>query len=185
MIEVSARDLRQNLSHYLDLIEDGEEVAVIRRSRIVGHIKPGRPARPRKAQMKNKPPAKTATAAKANQIEFRRFSHFDDPQGVLDLHKDHGETDSGGALVNADLHSPDSFYDKFGGEFWVGELNGKIVATGGYRLMIGNDPDRKTAELRRILVVPNLNGQGVRDALKQLLIQRANENGFSEIIEQD
>ncbi|HET7360663.1 MAG TPA: hypothetical protein VFI78_01890 [Salinimicrobium sp.] len=40
MTTVTAKELRKNLSAYLDRMEAGEEIAVIRHSRIVGSLKP-------------------------------------------------------------------------------------------------------------------------------------------------
>lgn len=42
MTSVTAKELRQNLSEYLDRMEAGEEIAVIRRSKIIGKMKPNK-----------------------------------------------------------------------------------------------------------------------------------------------
>jgi antitoxin (DNA-binding transcriptional repressor) of toxin-antitoxin stability system len=40
MITVTAKTLRDNLSQYLDRLEKGEEIVIIRRSEIIGSLKP-------------------------------------------------------------------------------------------------------------------------------------------------
>lgn len=40
MTMVTAKQLRENLSQYLDRMEAGEEVAIIRHSEIIGSLKP-------------------------------------------------------------------------------------------------------------------------------------------------
>ena len=40
MISVTAKDLRDNLSEYLDRLQKGEEIVIIRHSEIVGTLKP-------------------------------------------------------------------------------------------------------------------------------------------------
>ncbi len=40
MKTVTAKELRENLSAYMDQVEAGEEIAVIRRSNIIGRFKP-------------------------------------------------------------------------------------------------------------------------------------------------
>lgn len=40
MHSITSKELRQNLSKYLDRIEAGEEFEIIRRSRVVGRIEP-------------------------------------------------------------------------------------------------------------------------------------------------
>ena len=42
MTTVTAKQLRENLSEYLDRMEAGEEIAVIRRSEIIGKLKPSK-----------------------------------------------------------------------------------------------------------------------------------------------
>jgi|GEM_PF-1471574 antitoxin (DNA-binding transcriptional repressor) of toxin-antitoxin stability system len=45
MTTVTAKQLRENLSLYLDRMEAGEEIAVIRHSAIIGRLKPAQKAR--------------------------------------------------------------------------------------------------------------------------------------------
>lgn len=45
MNTVTAKELRQNLSHYLDQLEKGQEVSVIRHSRVIGRLTPVNNAR--------------------------------------------------------------------------------------------------------------------------------------------
>jgi antitoxin (DNA-binding transcriptional repressor) of toxin-antitoxin stability system len=40
MISVTAKNLRDNLSEYLDRLQKGEEIVIIRHSEIVGTLKP-------------------------------------------------------------------------------------------------------------------------------------------------
>lgn len=42
MVTVTAKQLRENLSEYLDRMEAGEEIAVIRHSEIIGRLKPAK-----------------------------------------------------------------------------------------------------------------------------------------------
>lgn len=42
MITVTAKNLRDNLSEYLDRLQKGEEIVIIRHSKIVGTLKPAK-----------------------------------------------------------------------------------------------------------------------------------------------
>jgi antitoxin (DNA-binding transcriptional repressor) of toxin-antitoxin stability system len=42
MISVTAKNLRDNLSEYLDRLQNGEEIVIIRHSKIVGTLKPAK-----------------------------------------------------------------------------------------------------------------------------------------------
>lgn len=42
MISVTAKNLRDNLSEYLDRLQKGEEIVIIRHSEIVGTLKPAK-----------------------------------------------------------------------------------------------------------------------------------------------
>lgn len=44
MTTVTAKNLRDNLSHYLNRLQNGEEISIIRNSQIIGSLKPSNPS---------------------------------------------------------------------------------------------------------------------------------------------
>ncbi len=66
-----------------------------------------------------------------------------------------------------------------GDEFWVGELDDKIVTMGAFKL--SND-GAGAAELKRMRVLPEVQGQGIGSALLRLLENRARNCGYSSLI---
>jgi antitoxin (DNA-binding transcriptional repressor) of toxin-antitoxin stability system len=71
MISVTAKNLRDNLSEYLDRLQKGEEIIIIRHSEIVGTLKPA----------KNEATGNGATVASMldrNKALFARNKHLTD-----------------------------------------------------------------------------------------------------------
>lgn len=78
---------------------------------------------------------------------------------------------------DADLDDISRAYLSDGGEFLVGELDGEVVAMGGFR--------RKTdesAELKRLRVHPDHQGRGFGQAILTELERRARSLGYTSIL---
>lgn len=186
MITVNAKELRQRLSYYLDQVELGEDIRIIRNSIIIGHLKPTDELR---ALAETKQPARaiptkqSSSAAQAAGVTFRRFGIFEDSTQLKQLHKE--ALQAVGAYVDdskldLDLDSPGMTYDKMEGEFWVGEQHGQVVAMGGFRMHLGDQPHE--AELKRMRVKPELQGRGIGGALLELLENKARKAGYHTMV---
>lgn len=73
-----------------------------------------------------------------------------------------------------DLRDIEAAYFADGGEFWIGEIEGEIVATGAFRRTPGD-----TAEIKRMCVVPERQGLGFGKLMLHKLEERAKELGIT------
>jgi ribosomal protein S18 acetylase RimI-like enzyme len=109
-------------------------------------------------------------------LEVRRF-HDADAEAVWELHL---SARYGGHLNNGpqdeDLRSIQAFYLDDGGEFLIGELEGRLVAMGALRHVTGS-----VAELKRIAVHPAFRRRGFARVLVEQLEQRARELGYRKL----
>ncbi len=113
-------------------------------------------------------------------MEVRRY-RAEDRDVVWDLHNAAlyaVGAHAGPEVYDGDLRHIEDVYLDAGGEFLVGELDGRVVAMGALR----RDPDNpKRGELTRMRVQPELQGRGLGRALLQHLLRRARELGFTEL----
>lgn len=90
------------------------------------------------------------------------------------------------AHLDTDLSRVEAAYLGAGGEFLVGERDGKVVAMGGYWPADEETrppaPDRPTAELKRMRVEPEHHRRGFGTALLDALEVRAREDGFEAVV---
>ena len=77
---------------------------------------------------------------------------------------------------DSDLDAIESVYLRAGGEFFVGVLEGEVVAMGALRL----DPDGR-AWITRMRVSPRLQGRGIGQTLLDSLHRRAAELGYGRL----
>ena len=73
------------------------------------------------------------------------------------------------------LQNPGEYFRRRGGEFWVVEDAGEIVATGGF-ILVG-----EVAELKSLYVDPRRRRQGWGRRLTELVIARARERGCTRL----
>lgn len=187
MITVSAKEFRHKLSYYLDQVERGEEISIIRNSRIIGYLRPADTQELPVAETIQSPSThstgQSSSVAHALGVTFRRFGVFEDPSQLKQLHKDALEAVGAyveDAKLDLDLDSPGMAYDKMEGEFWVGELQGQVVAMGGFRMAFNGHTQE--AELKRMRVKPSLQGQGLGGELLELLESRARKAGYRTMV---
>ncbi|RKN84980.1 GNAT family N-acetyltransferase [Paenibacillus ginsengarvi] len=106
-----------------------------------------------------------------------RLYRSGDRERVLELHeralREEGAYKGDGPWDD-DLRDIAAAYTDDGGEFWVGEAEGEIVAMGAFR-PTSND----TAEIRRMRVAPELQGRGCGRLMLNKLEERAKERGFA------
>ncbi len=112
-------------------------------------------------------------------MQIRRYQDSDRDQ-VLRLHK--AALEAAGAYVgngpwDDDLNDIKRSYLNARGEFLVGIADGQIAAMGGLRQI-----DECTAELRRMRVAIELQGQGLGRRILQTLEARARELGCSHLV---
>ncbi len=109
-------------------------------------------------------------------LKVRRFQDGD-AGAVWDLHR---STDDDGHRGNGpwdeDLRSVRSFYIEDGGEFFVGVLEGRLVAMGALRHVTGS-----VAELKRLGVHPAFRRRGFGRMLLEGLEDRARELGYRKL----
>ena len=117
----------------------------------------------------------TPVKARALPVTVRRYGPAD-REAVRRLHDE--ALNAVGAHLgpgewDRDLDAIESVYLQSGGEFLVGELEGRIVAMGALR----RDPEGR-AWITRMRVAPDLQGRGIGQTLLNRLHSRAAELGY-------
>jgi GNAT superfamily N-acetyltransferase len=102
-------------------------------------------------------------------LQLRQFRDADE----IAVHKLHGDAQDG-LEPPADLSAIPDAYLTAGGDFLVGEVEGKLVAMGALRRVSASK-----AEIKRMRVHPRWQGQGFGRALLDRLEARARELGFN------
>jgi GNAT superfamily N-acetyltransferase len=168
-MEVNVKELRARLSYFMDKLEHGEEITIVRRSHIIGTIMPIA------ANLKPKP------VKHPSGVEFRQFQ-AKDYQAVRQLHemalREVGGYNENNTELDRDLYNIEGYYLNMGGEFLVGTLKDKVVAMGAFRMTAEEDQ----AELKRMRVHPDLQGKGMGSQLLTLLEAKAKEQGYTGMI---
>jgi GNAT superfamily N-acetyltransferase len=182
-MNVSVSDLRKNLKHYMDLVEKGEEIRIIRNSSIIGTIQPSAAAKKRAGQAVGKP----LQLNKPQTVQFRRYRPAD-REKVIALHKE--ALKAAGAYVeptpdkpwlDLDLEDVEAAYINLGGDFLVGTLEDEIVAMAAFRMAL-RDSQAGTAELKRMRVKPEHQGKGIGVHLLDLIEERARRAGYNRLV---
>ena len=188
---VSTTDLRANLRYYLDRLEEGEEITVLRNSAVIGRLVPTDESRAA-AEARRLLVPDTIQLPDNKEVKFRQYGTYENPEPIQRLHQ--LALGKVGAYIedpvlDADLQSPGDYYTNWGGEFWVGELEGEIVAMGAFKLHITGESDHnggesrlRQAELKRMRVRPDIQGRGVGSALLRLLESRAKQQDYSALV---
>ena len=101
-------------------------------------------------------------------LQLRQFTEADE----IAVRKLHRDGDDG--AEPADLSAIPDAYLAAGGEFLVGEVEGKLVAMGALRRVSAS-----SAEIKRMRVHPRWQGQGFGRAVLDRLEARARELGFN------
>ncbi|WP_158301927.1 GNAT family N-acetyltransferase [Paenibacillus mesophilus] len=108
-------------------------------------------------------------------MELRPYRQSDHEQ-VVSLHelspRDAGDH-QGAGQPDDDLRDIAAAYTADGGEFWVGEIDGRIAATGAFR-----QTPSETAEITRLRVAPEYRGRGYGGLMLDKLEERAKELGY-------
>ncbi|RDI71294.1 GNAT family N-acetyltransferase [Halopelagius longus] len=122
-------------------------------------------------------------------LRLRRYRP-EDHDRVLELHeeamRDVGSFVEG--VPDLDLEDVRGAYLDGGGEFLVGEADGRIVAMGAFRSAEGyvtdflDDLPETTAELKRMRVAPDHQRRGYGQRVYEELERRARQRGFSDIV---
>lgn len=79
---------------------------------------------------------------------------------------------------DVDAYQVEAHYLEAGGEFWVVEHQGQIVGTAGYYPIVRG---KKSVEIRKMYLLPDVRGQGLGRHLLHTLEQTIKEKGFKEI----
>ncbi len=109
-------------------------------------------------------------------LEVRRFQDAD-ANAIRELHRSaRDDIPLKNGPGDEDLRSIRAFYLDDGGEFLIGELEGRLVAMGALRHVTGS-----VAELKRIAVHPAFRRRGFGRLLVDRLEQRARELGYRKL----
>lgn len=190
MITVSAKEFRHKLSYYLDQVERGEEITIIRNSYVIAHLKPTAELQEHAAKKQRLTPQRASTTAPTS-VSFRQLGVYDDTAAtaVRQLHR--ATCEAAGAKVATesltdsetfehDLLNPAQSYESLGGEFWVGEQDGRVIAAAGFKIHFGEEQGE--AELKRLYVHPEQWGKGIGSELLERIESRAREYGFTRMV---
>lgn len=156
-MEVNVRDFRMNLSHYLDLVEKGEELLLIRRSYPIGKIVP--------IQNVDK-----EVKSRIQGPTIRQLNTYEDPIILVEFIKAVDENVE-------DLINPHGYYEVRGGELWFVEDNGNIIGIGSY---VNNEDGN--AMLNRLFITGTKNNRAIAQNLFDHLCERAIKNGYRGLI---
>lgn len=109
-------------------------------------------------------------------MELRLYRQTDHEQ-VMKLHElpiEEAGVYKGDGRRDEDIRDIEAAYFADGGEFWIGEIGGEIVATGAFRRTPGD-----TAELKRMRVAAERQGLGFGKLMLNKLEERAKELGIT------
>jgi ribosomal protein S18 acetylase RimI-like enzyme len=84
---------------------------------------------------------------------------------------------AGHGVWDEDLKNIPTVYDEAGGAFIIAETQGRIVGMGALRRVNG-----ETAEIKRMRVQPEFQGQGLGTRMLKLLESKAKEFGYVKLI---
>nr|WP_198139207.1 GNAT family N-acetyltransferase [Crocosphaera chwakensis] len=80
--------------------------------------------------------------------------------------------------ADLDVVKIEQYYQNVGGQFWVVELNHKIVGTAGYYPI---NRGVRAVEIRKMYLIPSVRGQGLGTYLLQNLEQEILNQGYQQI----
>ncbi|RJT07420.1 GNAT family N-acetyltransferase [Halococcus sp. IIIV-5B] len=124
----------------------------------------------------------SSTTGRENQTEAFTIRRYDpsDANRVWDIHKRAIQASPLEFVSNPqfdeDLRNVTEFYLDTGGEFLVGCLDGRVIATGGIEPI-----DSRAVELQRLRVLPEHQQNGYGTSLLHRLEQSASAQGFERI----
>lgn len=113
------------------------------------------------------------------ELTVRRYRSADHDE-VWQLHNlalRQVEAHAGNGPWDEDLHKIEEVYLENKGEFLVAELDGEIVGMGALLRK-----DRSTAEVRRMRVAPECQGEGVGKLVLDKLQEKAREYGYRKLV---
>lgn len=124
-----------------------------------------------------------------SSLSIRRYQQSD-LNRVLELHEE--AMREVGAFVegapDTDLHDVEGTYLDTNGEFLVGEIGGEVVAIGAFRPATGyiteflDGISENSAEIKRMRVAPERQGNGYGTQIFIELEERAQERGYAELV---
>lgn len=183
-IHVGASELRTNLKKYLDMVDRGQEVTIIRDSVVLGKIVPDEAIRAAAQKREKQAVEHLHPLPDGRQVRIRQLQLYEDTEKVRQLFADNLDLESayqeGSPHMDLDLRGPALYYPDYGGEFWIGEIDGELVAMGAFKRLDFDQPG--TAEIKRMRVKPNLHGQGIGRRMLTVLENQARQAGYAEAV---
>lgn len=113
------------------------------------------------------------------ELTFRTYQSFDHKQVML-LHKEallHANAYTGEGPWDDDLLDIENHYLNNNGWFVIGETDGRLITMGALRKI-----DDRIAEIKRMRTQPGMQGKGIGKKVLKLLINKAKELNYTEII---
>jgi len=113
------------------------------------------------------------------ELIFRTYQSSDHEQVML-LHKEallHANAYTGEGPWDDDLLEIENHYLKNNGWFVIGETDGRLITMGALRKI-----DDHMAEIKRMRTQPDMQGKGIGKKVLELLINKAKELNYTEII---
>lgn len=164
MVNVSAKELRLKLTHYLDLLEAGEEMTIIRNSCVIGYIKPVGDIQQAEMQIQNQ-----CILPDGSKVTFRQPGMYEDLSSAVQLFPE-------SECSEIDLaYGPAIYYESQAGEFWIGEHDNVIVAAGGFMLCYNYAKQDAELKIKRVTAASELKSQGLEEYLVDFLNARISE----------
>lgn len=120
--------------------------------------------------------------------QYRLADHDRILQLYVEPTEDVGAFVAGEDQLDADLEDVESAYLNSGGDFLIGELDGQIVAMGAHKPPSGcfthflDELPEETAEITRMRMDADYQGQGFGEAIYDELERRARADGFEKLI---
>jgi GNAT superfamily N-acetyltransferase len=178
MAGVGMRELRKNLKYYMDQLKAGEEFVIIKNSAVIGRLVPTKEAAAKRGKIGRIYPISDGRA-----VLFRQYRP-EDREAVKQLHelamREAGTFDDvNSPWLDLDLEDISQHYLQMGGDFLVGVIGSQVVAMGAFRPAATG---RNEAELKRMRVRQDLQGQGIGTAIIKLLESRARKQGYLALV---
>lgn len=168
---ITASQLRAKLKVCLKAVDSGEEVLIIRNSTVVAKLVPAHATMGMiKAARKVEGLQSSLELADGSQVRFREFGEFEDSGPVYKLRP---------LTLPFNCDQPAMYFQNGEGEFWVGELDGKVIAYGGFTKFYKGSDEPSSVAIEHVYVDSRLDGAAaIEQQLIMLLQTRLARRGY-------
>ena len=163
-MHVAASRVRINWKYYLDLVQNGQQIDVIRHSVVIARIVGADVVKILPTTVKA-----TLNLSDGRVVMYRQMGEYEDPEAVHALKP---------VEMEFAQDQPAAYFQNLLGEFWIGEIEGVIVAYGGYLCPLDGSCQLGEVILHQVYTHPDLVGLDVEDQLRTILTERAIRRGY-------